>query len=143
MIRCIMAIVYRWRNNEPEYLLLKRSPALGGYWQPITGFIEEPEANRYAALRELYEETGISDYEKVIDPAHYYFFDMNGKKCAISVLAIEVKNDPKIRLSFEHTKYQWVNFQKASNMLHWENNVKALTILHQQLNSHQGIKHKS
>ncbi|NLZ92635.1 MAG: NUDIX pyrophosphatase [Firmicutes bacterium] len=133
MIRCIMAIVYSWQNDEPEYLLLKRNAALGGYWQPVTGFIEGPETNLEAALREFHEETGIKDYEKVFDPAHHYFFDMNGKKCTISVLAIEVKNKPEVILSYEHTTFKWVNFQEASEMLYWKNNVEALTILHQQI----------
>lgn len=133
MTRCVMTIVYRWQNNAPQYLLLKRNPELGGYWQPVTGFIEEPETNRYAALREFHEETGIMIYERVFDPHHYYSFDMNGDQCFISVLAVEVKNNPPIQLSFEHTAFQWVDYQEASKMLHWENNVEALTILHQQL----------
>jgi dATP pyrophosphohydrolase len=128
-----MTIVYRWQNCEPQYLLLKRSQELGGYWQPVTGFIEEPEANRYAALREFHEETGIEIYERVFDPQHSYSFDMNGVECFMSVLAVEVKDSPSITLSFEHTAYKWVDYEEACKMLHWDNNIEALTILHQQL----------
>jgi len=49
------------------------------------------------------------------------------------VLAIEVKNKPEVILSYEHTTFKWVNFQEASEMLYWKNNVEALTILHQQI----------
>lgn len=131
--RCIMVFLYKWQNNEPWYLLLKRNYELGGYWQPVTGFIEEPETNRQAALRELNEETGIEIYERIIDPRHCFFINMNGEKCAISVLAVEVANPPRIRLSFEHTEHCWLHYQEARTMLYWENNRETLDKLHQQL----------
>ncbi|MCR3923397.1 MAG: NUDIX domain-containing protein [Firmicutes bacterium] len=133
MIRCIMTFVYRWQNDMPEYLILKRNPTLGGYWQPVTGYIDEPETNRYAALREFHEETGIVEYERIFDPQHYYFFDMNGITCSISVLAVEVNNHADVQLSFEHTAYMWVDYHEAQTMLHWKNNIEALQILHQKL----------
>lgn len=133
MIRCIMVWLYQWANAEPLYLLLKRNPSLGGYWQPVTGYIEPPENNRTAALRELLEETGIEKYEQVFDPEHYYFFDMNGQKCAMSVLAVEVKNPPAVRLSEEHTAFQWLSYADARRQLYWPNNKQALDILHVKL----------
>ena len=128
-----MAFLYKWENGEPCYLLLKRSSKLGGYWQPVTGFIEEPETNRQAALRELSEETGIEIYERIIDPRHYFFFDMNGEKCSVSVLAIEVGSRPHIRLSFEHTEHCWLRYREARSRLYWENNRETLDKLHRQL----------
>ncbi|NLM51342.1 MAG: NUDIX pyrophosphatase [Firmicutes bacterium] len=133
MIHCIMVWLYQWLEDEPLYLLLKRTPDLGGYWQPVTGYIEPPETNRAAALRELAEETGIEKYEQVFDPHHFYFFDMNGKKCAMTVLAVEVKNPPPIRLSEEHTACQWLSYAEARRKLYWPNNKEALDILHAKL----------
>ena len=133
MIRCIMVWLYQWTEKEPLYLLLKRTPSLGGFWQPVTGYIEPPESNRNAALRELFEETGIEKYEQVFDPQHYYFFNMHGKECAMSVLAVEVKNPPAIRLSEEHTAFQWLSYAEARQMLYWPNNMVALDILHEKL----------
>ncbi len=43
---------------DGRVLLLKRSPARGGFWQPVTGRIEPGEAPIEAARRELREETG-------------------------------------------------------------------------------------
>ena len=129
-VRCIMVFLYKWQNGEPQYLLLKRSLELGGYWQPVTGYIDEPETNRYAALRELNEETGIEIYDRVTDPHHYYFFDMNGTACSISVLAVEVSNPPNIEVSFEHTECKWLEYEDARNALFWENNVETLDKLH-------------
>jgi dihydroneopterin triphosphate diphosphatase len=136
--RCIMVFLYKWENGEPRYLLLKRNRDLGGYWQPVTGFIEAPETNRQAALRELVEETGIEIYERVTDPNHYFFFDMNGTQCSVSVLAVEVYNPPDIRISFEHTDHRWLTYQEARQTLFWENNVDTLDKLHMQLTYKSG-----
>jgi lipoyl(octanoyl) transferase len=43
---------------DGRVLLLKRSPARGGFWQPVTGRIEPGESPAQAARRELREETG-------------------------------------------------------------------------------------
>lgn len=43
---------------DGRVLLLKRTRARGGFWQPVTGRIEPGEASAAAARRELSEETG-------------------------------------------------------------------------------------
>jgi lipoyl(octanoyl) transferase len=43
---------------DGRVLLLRRSPARGGFWQPVTGRQEAGEAPAEAARRELREETG-------------------------------------------------------------------------------------
>jgi len=43
---------------DGRVLLLRRSPARGGFWQPVTGRIEPGEEAAAAARRELREETG-------------------------------------------------------------------------------------
>lgn len=132
--RCIMVFLYQWDNGEPKYLLLKRNHNLGGYWQPVTGFIEDPETNREAALRELGEETGIEIYVRVTDPKHFFFIDMNGVQCSMSVLAVEVAAPPPdIKLSFEHTEHLWLTYHEAREKLYWQNNRETLDKLHNQL----------
>lgn len=131
--RCIMVFLYKWENGEPWYLLLKRNQELGGYWQPVTGFFEEPETNRQAALRELVEETGIESYQRIVDPRHFFFFDMQGDKCAVSVLAVEVASQTQIRLSYEHTEHCWLHYREARLTLYWENNRVTLDKLHKLL----------
>ncbi len=125
-----MVFLYYWEDTQPKYLLLKRNRKLGGYWQPVTGFIEAPETNRQAALRELAEETSVEEYERLLDPRHFFFFDMNGLQCAVSVLAVEAAARPQIRLSFEHTEYLWLNYHEAREKLYWENNRETLDKLH-------------
>jgi ADP-ribose pyrophosphatase YjhB (NUDIX family) len=128
-----MVFLYHCEYSEPIYLLLKRNLELGGYWQPVTGFIEPPETNRQAALRELGEETGVKDYKRVIDPKHSFSINMNGLQCSVSVLAVETARQPQVRLSFEHTDYIWLNYTDARSRLYWENNRETLDKLHRKL----------
>ena len=41
--------------------MLKRILEKGGFWQPITGNVREGETFKEAAMREIGEETGISE----------------------------------------------------------------------------------
>lgn len=133
MTRCVMVWLYQWVNGQPLYLLLKRNHILGGYWQPVTGYIEESETDRYAALRELLEETGIEDYARILDPEYSFVFDMNGASCTVTVFAVEVKDPPEIIISYEHTESMWLFYEDARKQLYWPNNVETIDFLHKQL----------
>ncbi|MBS3899318.1 MAG: NUDIX domain-containing protein [Dethiobacter sp.] len=128
-----MVFIYHWEESEPKYLLLKRNRKLGGYWQPVTGFIEETEKNREAALRETSEETGLEIYERLIDLNHVFCFEMQGIPYSVAVLAMEVADPPAISISSEHTDHQWLSYQEARRTLYWVNNVACLDRLHNQL----------
>ena len=133
--RCIMAVVYYFPDNmEPVYLLLKRTPQLGGYWQPVTGFMEQNESAVQAALREIEEETGLKSPRQImdIDFRFSFFMEEDGIRCYVDTLGVEVEHS-QIELSFEHTDYRWLGYQKARELLYWDNNKKTLDLLHDQL----------
>jgi lipoyl(octanoyl) transferase len=52
--------VVRWSEGRPEVLLLQRTPERGGFWQTVTGKVEEGERPAETARRELREETGLT-----------------------------------------------------------------------------------
>ena len=74
----VEVIVFKIVDGVPLYLLLKRQPHRGGFWQPVTGGVEEGEDLKETALRELNEETGITEVLEVISDLHYFEFEANG-----------------------------------------------------------------
>lgn len=59
--------VYVYSIEEKKVLMLKRIPEKAGYWQPVCGGVEKNETNMAAAVRELYEETGIEAKSELIE----------------------------------------------------------------------------
>ena len=55
--RTVCVVVTR---EDGKVLLLQRTAARGGFWQPVTGHVEAGESPAAAAQRELHEETGLS-----------------------------------------------------------------------------------
>ena len=67
----VEAILFRNNEGEIEFLILKRKKERGGFWQPITGGLEDDETLMEALRREIKEETGITNYERIIENVHY------------------------------------------------------------------------
>lgn len=54
-------------NPSFRVLILKRTPERSGYWQPVSGGIENGEEPAIAVVREVFEETGITGIRNIID----------------------------------------------------------------------------
>ncbi len=125
----VEAIVFRKNCDRIEYLLLKRLPERNGYWQPITGGLEEGETQIEALSREIKEETGIENLLRVIEGLYYFeFSDPNLNK--EYVYGVEVSPEEEIVLDGkEHSEYRWCSVQDALQLLHWKENKEALAKL--------------
>ncbi|MBT4192684.1 MAG: NUDIX pyrophosphatase [Candidatus Diapherotrites archaeon] len=145
--RLVECIVFRKKKNIIEFLLLKRIPKKGGFWQPITGGVEETDKSLIeAAYRELKEEANIPKTEiiKVFENIHY--FEMNNHYLTREpaplqkefVFAFEITPEFIISLDKniyqEHTKFKWVSFEEALQLLKWEDNKDAFRKLNKILN---------
>ena len=112
----VEVIVFR-RNEVGNFvfLMLKRNPKKGGFWQPITGNVEQKETFEESANRELREETGITSIMRLVDTGYSFeFFDDNRKQLE-KVFGAEVDSDTEVILSKEHTEFQWVSGENALN----------------------------
>ena len=94
-----------------EVLLLKRTGARGGFWQPLTGRVERGEAPGDAAGRELEEETGARAEPRPLDYVHA--FGWNGEVARETAFHAawpggEVRIDPA-----EHDTFAWVSPRDA------------------------------
>lgn len=134
--RSIQVVIFAGGREERCYLLLKRIASHGGFWQSVTGSLEEGETHRQAALREVFEETGlIVRDEDLIELGVVNRFEIapqwrakyapavthNEEVCfAMKVEESEVRLDP-----LEHVSYVWVGYDRAIEMLYWESTKQA------------------
>jgi len=132
----VEAIIFRRNGNRVEYLLLKRLPERNGFWQPITGGVEEGETQKEALCREIREETGIKNIVTILENLYYFeFSDPNPNQ--EYVYGVEVSSSEEIMLdSKEHSEFRWCNFQEALQLLNWKENKEALRKLNTILTQH-------
>lgn len=129
----VEGIIFRKNNEKIEYLLLKRTPSDGGFWQPMTGTPYFDESLKDCLLRELQEETGIREVNKITDEIYRFSWLKKDYVVVELVYGVEVKNDVKIIVSHEHTDYKWCQYDDAIAMFEKENNVIALKLLNKHL----------
>jgi len=125
------AIVVHRSDSKIEYLIL-HYPA--GHWDFPKGNVEKGESELDAAIREIGEETGLSDlkfingFKKMIQ---YYYRkgDQLVKKTVTFYLAESKTKDVKI--SFEHQGYVWLPIDEALAKVTYQNARNVLKEAHQ------------
>ncbi|HII71412.1 TPA: NUDIX domain-containing protein [Candidatus Woesearchaeota archaeon] len=133
----IMCIVFR-KESDTEFLLLKRVPDKGAFWQPVGGAVEEyDETVLDAGYREMMEEAGIrkKDVLNVLKDVHQFEFDkhyLTGEpipKEKVHVYAFEVRPEVEIHIHSnqdeEHEDFGWFSYDEAMEKLYWPNNKDA------------------
>ena len=140
----IEAILFKRADGEIQYLLLKRIPRSGEFWQPITGGLEEGETVMEALKREIREETGIENIIRIIDDVHYFEFrdlpfieylKKQGQTCEYLkeyVFGVEVALNEVVNFDREeHSEYRWCVFEEALSLMKWRENKEALKKLNE------------
>jgi lipoyl(octanoyl) transferase len=100
---------------DGRVLLLRRSEARGGFWQPVTGRIEPGESPEAAARRELLEETGADVPVRALGYAHAFALEpsvaarLGGGLTIVEETAFAARLPPGFgcRISDEHTEHAW------------------------------------
>jgi bis(5'-nucleosidyl)-tetraphosphatase len=109
-------LVYRITDFGIVYLLIRHTHT--GHWDFPKGKIEDGETDKEAALRELYEETGISDIKidgSFFEQIEYEFTEFDGTVAQKSVhFFLGSTYQEHIRLSpDEHTSFIWLSYNAA------------------------------
>ncbi len=121
------AVVFVKQNSQIKYLVLSYSV---NHWDFVKGRVELHETEKETVLRELKEETCITDarfndgFRETID----YFYSRQGiavHKVVVFFL-MEVYCE-KVRLSFEHERYIWLDFHQALKKLSFNNSKGVLS----------------
>ncbi len=119
------AIVFRTTRDKVEYLVLKGRT---NDWEFPKGGIEDDEEYQQTAIREIKEETGITDLKLFPDfkQEYNYIFYSDGEKIDKTVhLFIAHSFQSSIDLSNEHTDHQWRTYEQARGTL-THNSVKEI-----------------
>ncbi len=132
----VQIIVFRKVNNSYEFLLLKRIPEKGGFWQAITGGLEDGESIERAIMREIKEESQITEIKRLIKKVDFHQFESQTHKepkgiwLSEFVFGAEVDKNTEVNISNniykEHTEFKWCTFEEALELLKWDSNKESL-----------------
>ena len=135
----VFIYLYRASNTGYQYLLMKRKD--DGIWQGAAGGGEESETIYDTAIREMFEETGVSEIELIkLDTMSYMekilFADY--EKWGNDVLVVPMyyfaaEYNGEVILSEEHSEFEWLSYTDAVKKLYWHDNQTALWELNERL----------
>ena len=132
------AVVFYNGENGPEYLLLLYE---AGHWDFPKGGIEEGETEITAAIREIKEETGLTDIEIIHGfrkEIHYNFRKNKNLVKKTVVFYLAKTNTKNVTLSFEHKDFIWLPYEAAYNKLTFKTAKETLEMAHRFLMKNMG-----
>lgn len=120
-----------------QVLIMERADK-AGYWQSVTGSLEQGETPLQAAIREVYEETGLDatqyDMQDWQMSNVYEIYEHWRHRYAPGTIhntehlfGLELPAPLPIKLAAdEHVQYQWVDWREAAKRVFSWTNIEAL-----------------
>jgi 8-oxo-dGTP pyrophosphatase MutT (NUDIX family) len=115
------AVIFRFIEGKPVFLLLHYA---SGHWEFVKGHVEPGEDELATVKRETEEETGIKDLELVDgfrEEIDYFFRRQNETIAKKVIFYLAQTRTEKVRISFEHTGYKWLDYEDALEQLTYNN----------------------
>lgn len=137
--------IFLFRQNKSirEYALFQRADS-PFCWQGICGGLEDNETPEEGARREIFEEAGIADClplyslesisylpDNVFDRAERTLW--GSSIVVIPMYFFAMPFDGEIRLSDEHIDVKWLPYDKAYNLIYYQDQQIALYELNEKL----------
>lgn len=117
-------VLFHEGKTERRYLVLHYPD---GHWDLPKGHVEGEETEHETALRELEEETGITDIEFIEnyrEEISYTFKNKHngGQHTAKTVIYFLARsNEKEVKISHEHQDYKWLPYDAAFNKVSFDN----------------------
>ena len=125
------AVIFVRKDEATEYILLNYA---AGHWDFVKGNVEPSESEKQTVVRELQEETSITGAQFVdgFREAIAYFYRRQGLTINKEVVfyLMEAFTD-KVKLSFEHVGFVWLDYQHALEKLTFKNSKDVLLKAHE------------
>ena len=135
MTKIVTRVIDCWviNRNFPElrFLIMKRNKGLQyeGIYHCVHGKIKKDESAWEAALRELKEETGLIPYEFFVTDFTSNFYEAKPDQFNLVPVFVANVKDVSVKLSKEHSEYNWLTYEEAIKKVAWENHRKAIEII--------------
>ncbi len=136
--KSVGGIIYRMKNEQPVFLLLHYH---SGHWDFVKGHQEEGENDEETLKRETEEETGITDLEIMpkFKKQVRFFYSAKGREREkriqngigtkiwkrVIYYGAETQTE-KVKLSFEHIGFEWLDYEKALERITFQNSKNVL-----------------
>lgn len=120
------AILYQENPSGKRYLLLNYP---SGHWDFVKGNIEKGETTQQTVLREIKEETGISDVNFIdgFEDKVEYYYQRNGELVHKEVIFFLANTSTdNVTLSHEHRDFVWLRFEDALKKLTYKTAQKLM-----------------
>lgn len=114
-------VLFRRENGTPYFLLLHYP---GGHWDLAKGHVEGQESEKETALRELEEETGITNvdfFHNYREAISYKYFKFGKPSHKQVVFFLGETNQSDVTISHEHHDHIWLPFNEALEKLTFDN----------------------
>ena len=116
-----------------EFLMTHRTPDGGGYWHTIAGGVEDGEEWHAAAVRELWEETGLT--AERLEPLGEFVYVQEswepqpGESVDVHAFLVDVGPGWEPTLNDEHDEYRWLPRDEAAALHFWPEPAQLLRAL--------------
>ena len=116
-----------------EFLVALRAPGHGGYWHAIAGAVDEGEAFHAAAVRELWEETGLEVEQ--LEPLGEFAYVREeweaepGLRVHVEAFLVDAEPGWEPTLNEEHDEYRWLRRDESAELLFWPEPAQLLRAL--------------
>jgi bis(5'-nucleosidyl)-tetraphosphatase len=134
------AVIFHKNEEQTRYLLLNYS---AGHWDFVKGNVEPNENEKDTVVRELREETGITEAQFIdgFREEIVYFYRRQGLTIRKEVVFYLMESyTDKVEISFEHVGYIWLDYQHAIEKLTFKNAKDTLQKAHDFLKKNGIIK---
>jgi lipoyl(octanoyl) transferase len=130
-IRLVKVVIH----DGDRFLLLHRRAERGGFWQPITGTLEEHESPHATARREIVEETGHSAEPMPLDLTQSFLIESAylASRYPAPIIASEVvfraELDSALPIEIdplEHDDWGWFPVAEALERIQWTDDREAI-----------------
>ena len=134
------AVLFHKKGELIRYLFLNYA---AGHWDFVKGNVEPNETEKETVVRELREETAITDAQFIdgFREEIAYFYRRQGLTVRKEVVFYLMESyTDKVELSFEHVGFIWLDYQRAMEKLTFKNAKDTLQRAHDFLRKNGIIK---